>query len=287
MNTGIHTVPADTYHADQIDDTRPSLSASIATVLCTQSPAHARAKHPRLNPDFKRTEEQKFDVGTAAHALFLEGRDAVHVVAALDWRTADAKHERDYAREMGKVPLLNAQWAEVQAMVASTHAQLQAIDATPRMFWGGSPERTVVWDELGVLCRARFDWLHADGSAVDDFKTTSRSANPESWSRTLFSIGADVQAAFYLRGLRSVSGVHDPVFRWCVQETFPPYALSVVTLAPGAMALAEAKVDHALKVWKECVATDTWPAYPTKVAYAEAPPWEMTRWLERDGEVAA
>lgn len=285
MHTGIHNVPADTYHADQIDDDRPSLSASIASILCTQSPAHARAKHPRLNPDFKRTEEQKFDVGTAAHALFLEGRDAVHVVAALDWRTADAKHERDYAREMGKVPLLTSQWAEVQAMCAATREQLSAVDVDPPLFRDGNPEETLVWEEEGVLCRARLDWLRDDFAACDDFKTTSRSANPESWSRTLFSIGADVQAAFYLRGLMAISG--DAVFRWCVQETFPPYALSVVTLAPGAMALAEAKVDHALKVWKECLETDTWPAYPTRVAYADAPPWEMTRWLERDGEVAA
>jgi len=39
---GIFEYTADVYHADPCP--KPSLSASIAHILCSQSPAHARAR---------------------------------------------------------------------------------------------------------------------------------------------------------------------------------------------------------------------------------------------------
>lgn len=280
---GIFGLSADAYHADPCD--QPSLSASICRILATSSPAHAKVAHPRLNPDYQRQEEERFDIGTAAHALLLEGEAAIQVIDAPDWRTAAAREAREEARRNRKIPLLAHVLGDVEAMVAATRAQLDLIDADPALFTDGKPERTLVWEEEGVWCRARLDWLRDDLAAVDDFKTTSRSANPEQWSRTVFS-GYDVQAAFYLRGVRAVAGV-DAAFRFCVQETFPPYALSVVSLAPDAMALAEAKVERALATWRECVETGVWPAYPTRVCFAELPPWMEAQWLEAEERRAA
>jgi PDDEXK-like uncharacterized protein DUF3799 len=276
---GIHDLDAAAYHADPSE--QPSLSASIATVLCTESPAHARAKHPRLNPLYVRHEEQRFDPGSAAHALFLEGRDAVEVVEAKDWRTNLAKAARDAARLDGRIPLLAHQWDEVQTMLAATRAQLERVAVDPPLFVNGKPERTLIWEEDGVYCRALLDWLHDDHGTIDDLKTTSASANPEKWSRTMFGMGADIQAAFYLRAVKALTG-RDAEFRWCVQETYPPYALTVFTLAPDALALAEAKVDYAIRTWRRCLETDDWRAYPAKVCHIELPAWEEPRWMERE-----
>lgn len=285
----ILSMPSETYHADPCD--QPSLSASIAKLLITGSPAHAKAAHPKLNPDLVTTEETKFDIGTVAHALLLEGRDAVQVIDAPDWRSKDARALRDHARANGQTPLLAGQWSEVQAMCQATRAQLDKIECEPALFTDGLPEQTLIWhdDEFHVDCRARLDWLRDDLTAIDDFKTTSRSANPEGWTRsTLFSIGADVQAAFYLRGLAANGGSLDADFRFVVQETFAPYALTVVSLGPDVMALAEKKVRYALAVWAKCLRDDEWPAYPLRVCFAELPPWEESRWLERElREVAA
>lgn len=281
MNAGVHTIPASLYHDDPCE--APSLSASIAHILCSQSPAHARAQHPRLNPAYVREEEQKFDRGQAAHALFLEGRDAVQVINADSWRTKSSQEERDEARALGKIPLLTAQWDETQAMCVAVKEQLAAHEAEPPLFTVGQPEQTLVWEEPdGVVCRARLDWVRTDCCAIDDLKTTSRSANPEAYSRALFNVGGDVQAAFYLRGLLAVTGsMRAPDFRWCVVETSPPYALSVISPAPEVLELGNRKVLHALKVWRECLASGEWPGYPTRVCYANAPAWEETRWLER------
>jgi hypothetical protein len=138
-----------------------------------------------------------------------------------------------------------------------------------------------VWEDDGVLCRALIDWLRDDRATVDDYKTTAASAEPERWTRTMFTIGSDLQAAFHVRGVRAVTGC-EPVMRYVVQETYPPYALSVVSLGPDALCLAEKKVRYAINVWRECLRTDVWPAYPNRVCYAEMPPYEEARWLAKE-----
>ena len=107
------------------------------------------------------------------------------------------------------------------------------------MFTNGLPEQTLVWIEqlpddpsADVWCRARLDWLRP--GAIDDYKSTSATANPETWTRTMFSAGFDLQAAWYLRGLRQLTDLDDAIFRFAVQETYPPYALSVIALGPDA-----------------------------------------------------
>lgn len=277
--SGVLELTAEAYHADPSE--HPSLSASIAHILCTQSPRHAWTAHPKLNPHWARTDDQKFDVGTVAHAMILEGRDIVYVIYADDWRTKVAKEEREYARSLGKIPLLARHRDEVYAMVDAVRAQLDTHGATPALFADGKPEQTLLWEEDGVACKARLDWLRDDMATIDDLKTTSWSANPAAYSRSLFGVGGDVQAAFYLRGLRQLTSA-EASFRWVVVETSPPYALSVITPGSDVLALGEAKVEWAIRRWGELLALDgEWPAYPTEVATAEMPAWEETRWLEQ------
>lgn len=286
--SGIHELGAEEYHADIIDDDRPSLSASIAHTLITRSPLHAWTAHPRLNPDFARTEEQKFDIGTVAHAILLEGTDIVYVCDFPDWRTNDAKEARDQARATGRVPLLAHQADDVAAMVEAAKAQLITIDTHPPILTEGKPEQTLVWEEDGVLCRSRVDWLRDDFTAIHDLKTTARSAQPEAYARALFGVGGDVQAAMYLRGLAAVTGSHQWAdFSWVVIETAPPYGLSVIRPAPDVLELGNRKVEYAISLWRQCLETGEWPGYSPEVAWAHAPEYEIARWLEREEREAA
>jgi hypothetical protein len=290
--TGIFTMPASAYHDDPAE--QPSLSASIASLICSRSPRHAWAAHPKLNPDFARKAESKFDVGTAAHAILLEARPVEHVIEVVyadSWRTNDAKDRRDAARANGRVPLLEKDADAVVAMLDAAHSQLDAMDLAPMPFTAGKSEQTLIWQEGDVTCRALVDWLRDDFTAIDDYKTTSASADPERWTRTLFTIGADVQTAFYLRGLARVTGEIDTrrELRYFVQETYPPYALSVISLGPDVLAVGESKVKHAIRRWSECMASSEWPGYPARVCYAALPAYEESRWMEREAreEVAA
>jgi hypothetical protein len=281
---GIFTMTPEHYHADPASV--PSLTASIAHLLVSRSPLHAWTAHPRLNPAYERREDDKFDVGNVAHAVILEGRDIVYVVHADSWRTKDAKESREYARSIGKVPLLATQREAVDALCDAVRQQIEALHVEPPLFSDGSPEQTLVWEEDGgIMCRARLDWLRSDLRAVDDLKTTSRSAHPVAYARRLYDVGGDIQAAFYLRGVRALTGA-TPVFRWVVAETEPPYAISVITPGADVLALGEAKVEHALGLWRRCLETGEWPGYPSQVHVAELPAWEEARWIERE-EAAA
>lgn len=276
----ILTLPASAYHADETGDT-PSLSASIAHVLLTASARHAWTAHPRLNPSPPdREEKAHYDIGTACHALLLEGQAAVEVHPFDNWKTKASQEARDVARAHGRIPMLQKDWAAVEAMVGAVRDQLAARDIRPELFDAGKAEQTLVWQEAGVTCRARLDWLRDDHTAIDDLKT-ARSAHPDKWTRSMFDHGYDVQAVMYRRGVKALTGV-EPEFRFVVVEKEPPFALSVISPGPDVLELAERKVDHALALWARCLATDRWPAYPDRVCYAELPPWEETRWLERE-----
>jgi len=281
MKAGLYSdLPMTEYLADPCET--PSLSSSIIHRLCAQSPWHAWTAHPKLNPDYQAETSERFDLGTAAHAFILQGATDFTVIDAPDWRTKDAQTKRDAARLAGYTPLLRAQWDQVLEMAAALGPQLDQLE-TPRPFSAptGKAEQTLIWEESGIWCRARLDWLHDDYRMIEDLKTTS-SANPSAWSRAMFSLGYDIQAAWYTRGLKAVLGTDAYAqFRFILVEINPPYAVSAVALAPDACILAEKKITYALDVWRECLKTNVWPGYPTATAYVDAPPWEVGEWVER------
>lgn len=278
--SALELTPAE-YHADQTGDT-PTLSASIATLLVTKSPAHAYTAHPRLNPNYQRDDdEDRFAGGTVAHALLLEGLDVAHVCHYDSWRSKDAKEARDTARAHGRIPLLAHHWERVKEMVNAAGAQLAAFDLDPVPFTAGKPEQCLTFDLDGVRCRALIDWLHDGAAHVSDYKSTSASAHPLAWAKTAAGIGADLQVAMHTAAVEACYGIQ-PTWRYVVQETYPPFALSVVEPDGAWIALGRDKLRAALAVWKDCLASGSWPAYPATVTRISPPTWAMTQWLERD-----
>lgn len=258
-----------------------SLSAGLAHTLLSRSPRHAWYAHSVLNPDWQQEATEGSDLGSIAHALFLEGgSNRVVVVEADDWRTKAAKEARDVARLQGKLPILAARYEQVKTMTEEV-ARVIAESELGDTFRDGQAEQTMLWQEDGIWFRTRPDWISRDRRVLVDYKTTSAVAEPDSWARTqLLGMGYDMQAAF---GLRAVSVLaphtHEPVFVFVVQETDPPYAVSFVSLSPAWRAWAEGKRLAAVTEWAHCLSTDSWPGYPTRIAYAEPPGWAVTGWL--------
>lgn len=278
---GIHdNVPAERYHGANVCE-RPALSAGVIKTLLAYSPWHAWYQHPRLNPQWEPNVDAKFDLGTAAHELLLKGDDIAAWIDAEDWRTKAARDARDAARREGKVPLLACQHDGILEMIAAVREQLTRIDATPPLLASGKPEQTLIWEEGGVCCKARCDWLHADLSAIDDLKTTGASGSPHEWPRRVFwGIGGDIQSAWYRRGLKAATG-RSAAFRFLVVEIDPPYAASVFDLAPSADDIAQRKIAWALNTWRRCLETGEWPGYGQRVASIELPLWAEMAFVER------
>jgi len=275
---GIYEILEARYHEDPIIE--PSLSSSIAKVMLTASPRHVQTKHPRLGgatPDQK--QRQDWDIGSAVHSILLEGKDKIVTIEHNDYRKDAAKEARDAAYADNKIPLLAKQRTEVFAMVAAAHAQLKGHEEAAGVFSAGKPEQTLVWQEGDVWLRARLDWLREGPIPIWDYKTTT-DANPDVWVRRLFDLGFDVQVGFYRRGVRALLGIENPEFRFIVQETSAPYALSVVGLTPSTIELADMKAAMAIERWRWCITNDRWPGYPRETAYIEAPPWRAAEFEE-------
>lgn len=275
---GIYDISAADYHSGGGKTPAPSLSSSAARELLRTSPYHVN--YARTTPQDDDPDEA-MEVGTAVHAYLLEGSNAFEVINAPNYRTADAKAARIMARQAGKIPLLVHRWHDVLNMAAAALEQLQRHEDPPLPLTNGKPEQTVIWQEGDIWCRARLDWLSADYRNIDDLKSSRVPANPDLWARLLFRSQYDIQAAFYVRGLKAVTGI-EAVFRFVVIEQEAPYRLSVIGLAPSAMALAQRKVDHAISVWRHCLETGEWPAYTRRTVWAEASAWEEARQLERE-----
>jgi hypothetical protein len=279
MSAILLDVPPDEYHGDPWEG-GPSLNASVACSLLLETPAHAKQKHPKLADNYVSKHTDAMDEGTALHQMLL-GDDRCDILDYADFRGGEAKTARDVSRANGRVPLLRKKWDEILLLGDSLKSQVAAFPVDPPLFLNGIAEQTIMWEEGDIGLRARLDWLTTDYRFIDDLKK-SRSAQPRAFHRGMWNYGYDIKAAFYCRAVKQAFGV-EPVFRWVAIEPDPPYAMSVHVLSPAAMKSAHQKVDLAIDIWKECLESGKWPAYPQTVNVVELPAWMTSdEWTEAD-----
>lgn len=269
------------YIADPCPE--PSLSATIANILITESPIHAFVKHPRLNKGHLDSGSNKMDIGTIVHGMVLEGDESrLVIVEADDWRTKVAKETRDEARRVGLVPVLAGDMdmiREIAAAAKSAIANSELAEAfTPT---AGKPEQTLLWQEGECWFRSRPDWLTNDHRLIIDLKTTAGSAEPSQWIRTMLGNGNDLQAVLGLRGIKKLKPQSRCQFVFWVVEQNPPYASSFIGLSPQFLEMSEHKLERAMRLWSDCTMTNCWSGYPSQVCWIEPPSWEWTREQEK------
>lgn len=259
LDEGLHDgVPMQIYVADPCPE--PSLSASTLRALITKSPRAAHHRHPRLGGHA--TFARAADLGSAAHAVLLEGPEALHVITEYkDYRTNAAKAARQEAYDAGKIPIFEREMAAVEAMVSRSGPALADRGA-------GRVETTIVWREGTVWCRARADWLLDD---VVDYKT-AKVAEPGYWIRkALFRGGYDISAAWYLRGLRALGEPREE-YLFLVQEVFEPWDYSWIAVDEETLERANRAIDAAVRQWRYLLEREgDWPGYSKRVHVAELP----------------
>jgi hypothetical protein len=275
MNPGIHDLTDEQYHADPCPS--PSLSNSIIKVLLSKSPLHAWHAHPRLNPKYQAFDSDRFDLGTATHAMLLTDTAKLCVIDAPDWRTKAAKEQREVARANGMTVLLAHQERKAREMLDVAREFISASPLLAPAFASGDSERTMVWKFADrIYCRAKYDKFSAADNLMIDYKTSS-SPNPEAFMRSsMLDFGYDTQSEFYCQGVESITG-RRPRFVFLVQEDSAPYSCYIVEAGPSMQALAEHKVTRAQALWNHCLKRDEWPGYigPHDIYTAEAPAWAI------------
>lgn len=277
----------------------PAVSASLLQTLLDECP-RAAWHDSWLNPKARADDSDAAQsAGTIAHGILLEGSTAnVAVIDPRDyptkttgnipdgWTNKDIRAARDAAVGAGKTPILAPQMKVVEAMVDVAREFIESLRRAPaedlaRSVWaafqtgGGESEVTIVWDDDGVLCRIRPDRISTDRTIIVDYKTVTRTAEPEAFGRTaLAGMGYYVSGAFYRRGVKAACDVV-PEYLFLVQEQEAPFLCSLVGLDPAAQALGDRKIARGVSTWRACARTGNWPAYPARVVYPELPPWEF------------
>jgi len=276
-------VSAEQYHRDPCAE--PSLSASLAKILATQSPAHAYAAHPRLG-GAKHAPTASMNRGTLIHSLVLEAGRGIVVLDFDSFRTNDAQAARDAVTAAGGIPVLVE--AHVEALAAATKIR-ERLDAAGVLLDGRSEEAIEWYDATAdgepVLCRSMLD--HRSGGVIYDLKTTA-DASADAFGRSVAKYGYDVQVAAYSRAVAAL----DPdlagrvEFLFVAVELDEPHAVAVYRPAGDVFEIGARRWERALETWAACRRSGIWPDYSAaagdRYPWITLPPWMARAEEERD-----
>jgi hypothetical protein len=210
----------------------------------------------------------------------LEGGDKLQPFDNIDdWRTKAAQASRAECWESGKIPLLRRQYDQVMAMVDSALVQLKNCEelCITDFRAEGDTEKTYKWESDGINWKARLDWIRKDRTLIIDYKTSRVGADPNMFGRGAINYAYDIQGPLYCQGVKSVDGI-TPKFVFAIQEVTPPYLMSFVALAPAFVELGMSKIQKGGQLWKECLKSNNWPAWPQRVAWIDPAQWAVMAW---------
>lgn len=271
----------DEYHADPLPE--PSASRSILKAIVEKTPRHAFVAHPRLDPEFERTENDKFDLGKAVHTLVL-GRGQKIAVGEFDnYTTKAAKEWRDAARKAGLTPMLQEQADRALAMEAAIREQLPD-HGLEHLFnpANGRAEVVAAWrDPVGGWSRCLIDWLEKD-LTITDLKTTETDLTLDALGRHCSSMGYEYQHALYERAIVSLYPEMEGrvKFRFLFAEVKKPFAIMPITLPNDAIAMGRANVELGMQRWAAAKASGKWPRYSGGDRAVEYPPWAVAEFAK-------
>ncbi len=207
-------------------------------------------------------EKSAFRFGRAAHKLILEGEDACQaeflVGGPVNEKTGRSfgHGSRAFARwleESGLAPdriITPAEARDIRQMRAAVRAHREAA----ALLADGWPERSAGAEIAGLACRARFDWLRADGAVVD-LKTTADIGRFEDDAKRF---GYLHQFAFY-RDVARAAGADDPRMAAVVVEKQPPFRVGVWYFTCDVLAPYAARNLASMQALARCRAEDRWP----------------------------
>lgn len=263
----IHDMPEQDYHA------RPELSSTGVRRLL-DSPARFMWEQTH------RVESVAFDVGHAVHAKVLGvGAPVVtypdeHLTPSGNVSTKAATVEWEAEqRAAGFTVLSRSDLALVNRMAEAVLAHKGARHVLTQP---GAPEVSAFATdpETGVHVRARFDRLGETLAA--DLKTTAGSASAKGFGRDAAKYGYPIQEAHYLDTLTWATGERPPM-SFIVVEKAAPHLVAVHEFDELTRLAARDYAARARRIYAECLAADTWPAYGDEPLITQVPGW----WLDQ------
>ena len=251
-------MPNDAYHAYQAWN-KSSLD------LIARSPAHYRYSA-------KREATRAMEIGSAVHAAILEPelfeRDYMLLQDVTDRRASAYKEAcKTYPSER---VLTGTEAAQIAGMQASVRCELlqQAGWAEISVF--------ATCPETGLLIKCRFDYLTADGHAVD-LKTT-QDAQASEFAKSVFNYRYHVQDAFYRHAFAAATGAELQAFTFLAVEKEPPFYHAEYELDAEAQEIGRFYALRDLRTAAECERSGEWPAPENETKTLSLPYWAVTEY---------
>jgi hypothetical protein len=286
---GFYEMPAADYHRDPV--IAPSLSSSIAAELVVRSPAHARLKHPRLNPATEETateETAAMSFGSVVHELALGSGGGFALWSEETWRGKAAAEFREQAKLDGKTPIKAPDYERAIDAVKRLRDQLESM-GLGYVLTEGKSEQVAVWKQGGQWCRAMFDrWIPERGE-IWDIKTTGKSAHPEQVARIIPAMNYDLRSEFYLMGAEALTGkpaAHGGLgYQFLFVETTDPFCITPCFVDLALRQRGRRRANEAVATWARCMESGVWPGYVNGPVEIAAPGW--VDFEIEDSEIAA
>ena len=222
-----------------------------------KSPAHY--KHALDNPP---ADTAAWRMGRAIHAAILQPRQFrkmyVTLPMGLDRRSKEGRAAYDaFIANAGGKELLTEEEARTieqiaQAVRSDKHAAalLENCQTETPIFWTDQA--------TGIECKCRVDAMKP-GIAVD--LKSCADASTAAFLRDALKYGYDVQAAHYLRGIKSINGGKPVDWYFIAIEKAEPYAVNVIHATDGFIDRGTWQLMGLLDKLKECREAGEWPAY--------------------------
>lgn len=250
-------IPADVYHGEY----RSFISSSdLRRIL--RSPAHWRSPQPFAS------KAQEF--GTLAHEAVLEPdswASRCRPSSKIDRRTTEGKTvaqwQASQTEKFGIQFVEETLFNQIETLSANVHACL----GNPGLLSGGMAELSGFTEINGCNARIRPDYLKDD--YIIDLKT-SYDSRIESFQRSIFQYGYDLQAAFYLDCAELIDGKKRK-FLWVAVENESPYGVCVYEPNEAVLERGRRLYRQAINTYLECAELDYWPSYSTATQTIKLP----------------
>lgn len=142
------------------------------------------------------------------------------------------------------------------------------------------PEVSFFWEDedTRIKCKARADALCVEEGFVVDLKTTK---DPVNFCNSIGEYGYHRQAAFYIDGLRRLTGRRDWKWYWIAVSMEAPHLVTFWQADASTIELGRTEYKHGLFLLKNARETGRYPGLSEEIRTASLPEWYVRRALTR------
>jgi len=262
-------------------------SSTLKTIHldCLEQAAMDRGIIPGGEP---RVETDAMRLGRALHDEVLEGREALLTPTdsagnrlarrkgdnMAQWEAVEAA-----ALESGRNIVSPAERAWLDAVPGAIHRVIPARQILAKTA-SEDRELTLLWEERGLLCKARLDGFIGPWKLAWDLKK-SYPGSPSAFGRQAQALAYHIQAAWYLHGCSEV-GMDVDEFAFVVVRTQRYPRCSVQRVPEKVMKKGFSDAMLAFDRYADAMRTGRWTGYGDHILDLAWPAWDLPREEESD-----